>query len=154
MTLLALISTGKTKGTQGGAIRGLIGFGKEAVREGLVEGGGTKVVGSERINGETGPLVDSVLDALAVLQPPSDVPLSPDEWSAAGTELVGKMREVLGDFFAGRLLVDGVWARGVLGGMAADSWPMGCTLVLVRYRKSFSNTSKFLITQISLRRVS
>lgn len=44
--LLALISPGKSKGTREGAIRGLIGVGKEAVRKGLVEGGGAKVVGS------------------------------------------------------------------------------------------------------------
>ena len=59
--LLALISTEKSKGTREGAIRGLIGVGKEAIRKGLVEGGGAKVVGSECSAGETGPLVDSVL---------------------------------------------------------------------------------------------
>jgi transcription initiation factor TFIID subunit 6 len=59
--LLALISTDKSKGTREGAIRGLIGVGKEAIRKGLVEGGGAKVVGSECGNGETGPLVGSVL---------------------------------------------------------------------------------------------
>jgi transcription initiation factor TFIID subunit 6 len=45
--LLALISPGKSSGTRHGAIRGLVGIGKEAVRKGLVEGGGAKVVGSE-----------------------------------------------------------------------------------------------------------
>jgi transcription initiation factor TFIID subunit 6 len=59
--LLALISTGKSKGTREGAIRGLIGVGKEAVRKGLVEGGGARVLGSECVNGETGPLLDSVM---------------------------------------------------------------------------------------------
>jgi transcription initiation factor TFIID subunit 6 len=59
--LLALISPGKSKGTREGAIRGLVGVGKEAVRKGLVEGGGAKVVGSECLNGESGPLVDSVM---------------------------------------------------------------------------------------------
>jgi len=46
--LLALISPAKGKGTREGAIRGLIGVGKEAVRKGLIEGGGAKakVVGS------------------------------------------------------------------------------------------------------------
>jgi transcription initiation factor TFIID subunit 6 len=59
--LLALISPGKSKGTREGAIRGLVGVGKEAVRKGLVEGGGAKVVGSECLNGESGPLVNSVM---------------------------------------------------------------------------------------------
>ena len=45
--LLALISPGKNKGTREGAIRGLVGVGREAVRKGLVEGGGAKVVASE-----------------------------------------------------------------------------------------------------------
>ena len=45
--LLALISPGKTQGTREGAIRGLVGVGKEAVRKGLVEGGGAKLVESE-----------------------------------------------------------------------------------------------------------
>ena len=45
--LLALISPGKSTGTREGAIRGLVGVGKEAVRKGLVEGGGAKVVAAE-----------------------------------------------------------------------------------------------------------
>jgi transcription initiation factor TFIID subunit 6 len=45
--LLALISPGKSHGTREGAIRGLVGVGKEAVRKGLVEGGGAKVVAAE-----------------------------------------------------------------------------------------------------------
>lgn len=45
--LLALISPGKSTGTREGAIRGLVGVGKEAVRKGLVEGGGARVVGAE-----------------------------------------------------------------------------------------------------------
>ena len=59
--LLALISPAKSKGTREGAIRGLIGVGKEAVRKGLIEGGGAKVVGSECVPGEIGPLVDAVI---------------------------------------------------------------------------------------------
>lgn len=59
--LLALISPSKSKGTREGAIRGLVGVGKEAVRKGLVESGGAKVVGSECAPSEHGPLVDSAL---------------------------------------------------------------------------------------------
>lgn len=59
--LLALISPGKSKGTREGAIRGLIGVGKEAVRKGLVEGGGAKIVANECAPNERGPLVDAVL---------------------------------------------------------------------------------------------
>jgi hypothetical protein len=59
--LLALISAGKSKGTREGAIRGLIGVGKEAVRKGLIEGGGAMIVGSECFPGEAGPLVNAVM---------------------------------------------------------------------------------------------
>ena len=62
--LLALISPGKSHGTREGAIRGLVGVGKEAVRKGLVEGGGAKVVGAEWESGEGGRstgLVNSVM---------------------------------------------------------------------------------------------
>lgn len=60
--LLALISPGKSRGTREGAIRGLVGVGKEAVRKGLVEGGGAKVVESEcQGMGDAGPLVESVM---------------------------------------------------------------------------------------------
>jgi hypothetical protein len=65
--LLALISAGKSKGTREGAIRGLIGVGKEAVRKGLIEGGGAMIVGSECHPGETGPLVDAVMVCLMIL---------------------------------------------------------------------------------------
>ena len=68
--LLALISPGKSHGTREGAIRGLVGVGKEAVRKGLVEGGGAKVVGAEWESGEGGRstgLVNSVMVRLALL---------------------------------------------------------------------------------------
>jgi len=63
--LVASVSSDKSKGTREGAIRGLVGIGKEAVRKGLVEGGGVNVVGSECIPGETGPLVDSVMVSIS-----------------------------------------------------------------------------------------
>jgi hypothetical protein len=62
--LLALISPGKSKGTREGAVRGLIGVGKEAVRKGLIEGSGAMIVGSECVFGETGPVVDAVMVGL------------------------------------------------------------------------------------------
>ena len=45
--LLALVSTGKSRGTREGAIRGLVGVGKDAIRKGLIEGHGAKVVAQE-----------------------------------------------------------------------------------------------------------
>jgi hypothetical protein len=59
--LLALISVDKSRETREGAIRGLVGVGKEAITMGLVEGGGAKVVGRECMNGESSPLANSVL---------------------------------------------------------------------------------------------
>jgi transcription initiation factor TFIID subunit 6 len=64
--LLALISPGKSKGTREGAIRGLIGVGKEAVRKGLIEGSGAMIVGSECTMEETGPLVDAVMASISL----------------------------------------------------------------------------------------
>lgn len=63
--LLALISPDRSQGTREGAIRGLVGVGKEAVRKGLVECGGAKAVASEIIDGRnSGTLVDSVLASI------------------------------------------------------------------------------------------
>jgi hypothetical protein len=45
--LLALVSTGKSRGTREGAVRGLVGVGKDAIRKGLIEGHGAKVVAQE-----------------------------------------------------------------------------------------------------------
>ncbi len=66
--LLALLAPERGPGTRLGALRGLIGVGKEAVRKGILDAGGA----AERL------------------------------------------REVLGDFFAERLVSDASWARGVL----------------------------------------
>jgi len=63
--LITFISSDKSKGTREGAIRGLVGIGKEAVRKGLVDGGGVKVVGSECMPRETGPLVDLVMVSIS-----------------------------------------------------------------------------------------
>lgn len=63
--LLALIGSGKSKGTREGAVRGLMGIGKEAIRKGVVEGGGAKVIGVECTTGMDDQaqvtLVDSVM---------------------------------------------------------------------------------------------
>ena len=47
-----------------------------------------------------------------MLQPPSDMP------EQAQPEVVARLHEVLGDFFADRLGVDQEWALGVLGGVS------------------------------------
>ncbi|KAF4617682.1 hypothetical protein D9613_006266 [Agrocybe pediades] len=139
--LLALISGNKSVGTREGAIRGLVGVGKEAVRKGLVEGGGARVVGGlwersrngmhdEDMEGMEG-LVDSVTDALRSLKPSSSQaaavssmhmmdtssPLDPNA-NEADAEVYEKLTEVLGEFFARQVASasDGrAWAREVLG---------------------------------------
>ena len=45
--LLALVLTGKSRGTREGAIRGLVGVGKDAIRKGLIEGHNVKGVAQE-----------------------------------------------------------------------------------------------------------
>ena len=63
--LLALIGNDKSKGTREGAVRGLMGIGKEAIRKGVVEGGGAKVIGEECAFGMNDQaqlaLIDSVM---------------------------------------------------------------------------------------------
>ncbi len=130
--LLGLVAPGKSKGTREGAIRGLMGVGKEAVRKGLVEGGGAKVVGSECSGQDptTMSLVSSVMvcfltlscstlkclqDAFTVLYPPSDMPESLELSRESDIIFSQKLRDVLGDFFANKLSGDAGWARGVLG---------------------------------------
>ncbi|KAG1732405.1 TATA box binding protein associated factor-domain-containing protein [Suillus paluster] len=119
--LVALISSDKSKGTREGAIRGLVGIGKEAVRKGLVEGGGVKVVASECTPGETGPLVDSVMTALHVLHPPSDMPESLYTEDEGDAMIMGQLQEVLGSFFAEKLYGDKGWALGILGSIKQQS---------------------------------
>ncbi|KAH9997030.1 TATA box binding protein associated factor-domain-containing protein [Russula vinacea] len=80
-------------GTRLGAVRGLIRVGKEAVRKGILDAGGAKALAAE-----PGVVVGAVLEALEHLHPPSQQ----------------RLREVLGDFFAERLMGDAAWARGVL----------------------------------------
>ncbi|KIJ54804.1 hypothetical protein M422DRAFT_240888 [Sphaerobolus stellatus SS14] len=118
--LLALISPGKSRGTREGAVRGLMGVGKEATRKGLVESGGVKVIGDE-IAGESESvnesLMKAVFDALLSLRPASDeqpVPLNPA--SEEDMPYIERLRETFGDFFAQRLMNDGEWVRGILSG--------------------------------------
>ncbi|KAG6861554.1 hypothetical protein C0995_014850 [Termitomyces sp. Mi166 len=132
--LLALISPGKSKGTREGAIRGLVGVGKEAVRKGLVEGGGAKVVESECRNAaDAGPLINSVMvrvllsfdpsttkrrvqDALRVLQPgTSDMVIALEPTNHLDAEVLAQLRELLGDLFAQKVAEDATWARTILG---------------------------------------
>lgn len=115
--LLALVSQSKSIGTREGAIRGLMGVGKEAIRKGLIEGGGAKIVGSECNGPDAGssPLVRAVLDAFAVLHPHSDMPEGLDLSKESDIIFSQRLRAKLGDFFANKLAGDAVWAKGVMG---------------------------------------
>jgi hypothetical protein len=67
--LLALVSNGKSCGTREGAVRGLVGVGKEAIRKGLIEGHGAKVVASECTTMEYASLIDTVLVSCLTYMP-------------------------------------------------------------------------------------
>ncbi|TFK52343.1 TAF-domain-containing protein [Heliocybe sulcata] len=114
--LLALISPGKSKGAREGAVRGLIAIGKEAVRKGLVEGGGARIVGSEYGSDERSEPVIAVMDAFRTLHEPSSEPVP-----LTDEEVPSRLREVVGDFFAEKLQGDAAWARGVVGLPAAET---------------------------------
>ncbi|KAJ6625517.1 transcription initiation factor TFIID complex 60 kDa subunit [Mycena sp. CBHHK59/15] len=111
--LLALISPGKSRGTRHGAIQGLVGIGKEAIRKGLVEGGGAKVVGSECSDDTS--LVAAVMDALRVLRVPADMVDALDASNPVDADVLNGLKHLMGDFFAEKLAEDGVWARTILG---------------------------------------
>ncbi|KAF9260442.1 TAF-domain-containing protein [Marasmius fiardii PR-910] len=128
--LLALISPEKSAGTRDGAIRGLVGVGKEAVRKGLVERGGAKVIGSECIREGDEDLAKSVMDALLVLHPtraPStsktamehelDIAMAEtlDMDNPADKEVAERLRELIGDYFAERVFDDASWAKAIVG---------------------------------------
>ncbi|KAJ3911805.1 transcription initiation factor TFIID complex 60 kDa subunit [Lentinula edodes] len=130
--LLAMISPGKSRGTREGAIRGLIGVGKEAVRKGLVDSGGAKVVGSEVQGHEMGDWVEdealtkAVLDALRVLHPPSDSEMtdSLNLNNEADLQVLTRLHEVLGEFFAQKVVGDAAWAKAILGENPNDDLPV------------------------------
>ncbi|KAF8210394.1 TATA box binding protein associated factor-domain-containing protein [Mycena galopus ATCC 62051] len=110
--LLALVSPGKSSGTRHGAIRGLVAIGKEAVRKGLLEGGGAKVVGSECTDDES--LVTAVMDALRVFRVTTDMVDSLDASNPADVVVIDELRSVLGEFFAEKVVQDAAWARTIL----------------------------------------
>ncbi|KZV88778.1 TAF-domain-containing protein [Exidia glandulosa HHB12029] len=104
--LVALLAQGKTSGTREGAVRGLTGIGKEAVRMGLISAGGLQLLSSEPPDS---PVVSAVLDALRALYPPGTTP-QPPPLTAADAML---LRQTCGDAVANALLRDTEWASGV-----------------------------------------
>ncbi|KAJ2916994.1 hypothetical protein MD484_g3413, partial [Candolleomyces efflorescens] len=117
--LLALISPGKSKGSREGAIRGLVGVGKEAVRKGLVEGGGAKVVASEcqgSASRESNALLNATFEALQVLRPAaSDMTDALDGENPADAAVIRKLVDQVGELFASRIAADSAWAREIVG---------------------------------------
>lgn len=105
---MALLAPERGPGTRLGALRGLIGVGKEAVRKGILDAGGAKALGAEP------GVASAVFEALAVLHPPSERPVPLDLENPDDARVAERLRDVLGDFFAERLVSDAVWARGVL----------------------------------------
>ncbi|KAI0667708.1 transcription initiation factor TFIID complex subunit [Trametes maxima] len=112
--IVGLIGEGKSRSTREGALRGLMGIGKEAVRQGLVKHQGAKVIGDECMPGESSALVELVVEGFRLIHPPSahGVPLNAD--SGADASVVEELRAKLGEFFAERIMGDGSWARGIL----------------------------------------
>lgn len=138
--LLALVGPGKTPGTREGSIRGLVGVGKEAVRKGLVRGGGARVIGNECTGSqktEERALSGAVMvcsfnallmssnsrvinkDALKILQPPSD---GMTESLDTSSPIYTRLRELLGEYFAERVAVDAAWAQELIGGGVSDGY--------------------------------
>ncbi|KAI6122507.1 TATA box binding protein associated factor-domain-containing protein [Pisolithus croceorrhizus] len=113
----------KPLGTREGAIRGLIGIGKEAVRKGILEGGGARIVGEEiTASGGEGvnSVVEAVMMALDTLQPPSGMPETLDPSREEDAKLITQLHELLGDFFASRVVSRGDrgWAAGLVASVS------------------------------------
>lgn len=128
--------TPKPLGTREGAIRGLVGIGKEAVRKGVLEGGGARVVGEE-CAASGGDGVDGVVDAVMVcslrssgplctdypcdqtalqtLAPMSDMSESLDRNREEDAKLIAQLNDILGAFFAEKVVGRGdrAWAIGI-----------------------------------------
>ncbi|KAF9240277.1 TATA box binding protein associated factor-domain-containing protein [Melanogaster broomeanus] len=120
-TLLVALLGGAPKplGTREGAIRGLVGIGKEAVRKGVLEGGGARIVGEEcaTLGGEgVDGVVDGVMTALQTLSPPSDMAESLDPMQEEDAKLIGQLNNLLGEFFTQKVVSRGdrAWAAGIV----------------------------------------
>lgn len=129
--------TPKPLGTREGAIRGLVGIGKEAVRKGVLEGGGARVVGEE-CAASGGDGVDGVVDAVMVrlelifhslfteiapdqialqtLYPISDMPESLDRTREEDVKLIAQLSDMFGEFFTEKIVGRGdrPWALGIV----------------------------------------
>ncbi|KAA1475677.1 TAF-domain-containing protein [Dentipellis sp. KUC8613] len=114
--LLALLSPGKSRATREGALKGLAGIGKEAVRKGLVGAGGAKVIGGECMPGEEGGLGERVMEALDALGPRSALPMPLDESKEEDRLLLERLKESMGEYFAERLRGDSQWVKSILEG--------------------------------------
>jgi len=95
--LLALLAPERGPGTRLGALRGLIGVGKEAVRKGILDAGGAKALG-----GEPG-VAGAVFEALAVLHAPSEHPVALNLGDPDDARIAERLRNILGDFFRGKV---------------------------------------------------
>ncbi|KAH8109298.1 TAF-domain-containing protein [Phellopilus nigrolimitatus] len=124
--LVALIAPGKSRGTREGAVRGLIGVGKEAVRKGLLEGGGARMIGGECASspGESGHVVAAIIDAFRLLARPSAQPRPLHPGNPEDATLMGELAASLGPFFAARVSPDAEWASGLLAGNATGGTSM------------------------------
>jgi transcription initiation factor TFIID subunit 6 len=65
--LLALISSGRSQSTREGAVRGLVSVGVEAIRKGLIECGGAKIIGNDCYRGEQSAIVQAVLVSYKII---------------------------------------------------------------------------------------
>ncbi|PIL22715.1 hypothetical protein GSI_15408 [Ganoderma sinense ZZ0214-1] len=117
--IVGLIDNKKTRATHEGAIRGLMAIGKEAVRQGLVNRGGARVVGEKCMPGESSQLVDLVMEGFKTIHPPFIRPIPLDPNSGADSEMLEKLYASLGDFFAERIASDSEWARAILSDEAS-----------------------------------
>ncbi|KAG9315971.1 TATA box binding protein associated factor-domain-containing protein [Chiua virens] len=110
----------KPLGTREGAIRGLVGIGKEAVRKGVLEGGGARVVGEECAKASGGEAVDGVVDAVMIalqtLSPMSDMPESLDRTREENIKVIAQLKDILGEFFAEKVIGRGdrAWVMGIV----------------------------------------
>ncbi|KAH7096406.1 TAF-domain-containing protein [Auriculariales sp. MPI-PUGE-AT-0066] len=116
--LVALLGSGKSSGAREGAVRGLTCLGREAVRMGLFDANGLRLLADEHASDTN--VVEATLDALRAIHPSSantSNPYTPPVDSPDAPFL----REVLGEPFASRVLQDPEWSAGLAKELRPDN---------------------------------
>jgi len=112
--LVALFAKDRSRGTREGAVRGLAGVGKEAVRMALLDAHGLAALGAELTAEDAhSDLVSAVFDALRTIQPAVETTREPVSDAA-----LEQLRGSCGELFASWICQDSAWANALASQIA------------------------------------